>query len=78
MTKKSEAKTEENKPTEESKPAKKETREITLSTFKDIHNIDNMEYASLKAFLKAKDADKFKESKLLNDLDKLRKKNAFR
>lgn len=51
--------------------------EITLSTFKDIENLSNMKYATLKSYLKADDASKFKESKLKNSLKKLENENAF-
>ena len=50
---------------------------ITLSSFKDTMNLSNMEYAGLKALLKAEDLDTFKESNLKQSLKKLRSESAF-
>lgn len=65
--------TAEDKP-EEEKPVK---GMITLSSFKDTMNLSNMEYAGLKALLKAEDLDTFKESNLKQSLKKLRNESAF-
>ena len=64
--------------TKDKNESKEDKGTITLSTFKDISNINNMQYAALKTYLKANDEDRFTETKLKNTLKKIKAENAFK
>jgi hypothetical protein len=56
---------------------KQDNDKISLSTFKTVNNIPKLEYAVLKAVLKAEDADLFKKTDLEREYKKALSKPVF-